>query len=1167
MFTLLHVYTPPCYTPPCLHSSMLHSSMLHSSMLHSSMFTLLHVTLLHVTLLHVYTPPCYTPPCLHSSMFTLLHVTLLHVYTPPCYTPPCLHSSMLHSSMLHSSMFTLLHVYTPPCYTPPCLHTSMFTLLHVYTPPCYTPPCYTLPRALRSSSSLPRDCFQDAFDRIPVASKMDLRTSIEECTMALNLVLNNKFSEALDLLKPWSKDSMYHALGYSSIMAMQATMTFEHKDIQTGMATIKDALQTCQRFRKRNSVVGSISSLLSKQPSDSLRDEEMHAEICYAECLLQKATLTFVQDENMISFIKGGIKVRTSYQIYKDCQNVSNLPQGVGGDSEAFRQFEGGVKLGIGSFNLMLSLLPARILRLLEFIGFSGNREFGLSQLRDGAGGHSLRSILCVLTLLFYHTYVSLILGTGEGNLVEAEALLEPYIERFPRGSIILFYSARIALLRGNFEKAVVKFQECIATQQQWRQVHHLCYWELMWCHSFQQQWTDAYRYADLLCRESRWSKAIYVYQKAAILSMMSEEEVKASGESIVDLFRQVEGLKQRLAGKSIPTEKFAVRKSRRYSAAVPVKLVIPALEMMYVWNGFTIVGKRADYTESLLVTIERAEEQLRNDPNPSEFHPDDQCLVQMLKGLCLKHLGRLLQAELCFTQVISSEKRIRYDHYLIPFSLFELGLLFKQQGDYIKATRFIEEAKHTQCAACLGPEHAESALTKGGCLFCDGMPVSTLRSRLALASSVSDPAHLPSSAPREPRRKKRREQRRPECSEFSECTPGLSPRASPTPSSPVLFSRSDQRPSSDAAGLVSFGGSAEGMDDAVSVAASESEDWSGSADPVPPSQLDSSDTRANIDTELFRVMSRAVNELGLDWVSPAEPPRSRLDEWFLPGRHQAPRQRAAPFLPEVHEELTKSWRVTFSARTRSSASSTLSTVDGAEEKGYVSLPPLEEAVAAHLCPPTAGSWRSKTVHPSKPCRTTSAIASRAYAAAGQAASALHAMATLQVFQAKLLRSMDESGPDPDTFKDLRSATDLALRATKTTAQALGRNMASLVVLERHLWLNLTEIRDADKTAFLDSPVTPSGLFGPSVSGFAERFTEAQKASSAMKHFLPKRSSSAQRRPKSTPRPERVVSQVLQPRPVAETSQHPKPAKRFPFPKRQGPRPKLTLDHEPKKPS
>ncbi|XP_028836032.1 tetratricopeptide repeat protein 39B [Denticeps clupeoides] len=547
---------------------------------------------------------------------------------------------------------------------------------------------------INGAADVDEDCFEDAFDQIPVASRMDLKTSIEECSMALNLVLNNKFSEALDLLKPWSKESMYHALGYSSILAMQAAMTFEHKDIQAAMATIKDALHTCQRFRKKSSMVESLSSLVSKQSSDRLKEEEMHAEICYAECLLQKATLTFVQDENMISFIKGGIKIRTSYQIYKDCQHVLSLVEARGGDSEALRQFEGGVKLGIGTFNLMLSLLPARILRLLEFIGFSGNRNFGLSQLREGAATHSLRAILSAFTLLFYHTYVCLILGTGESNLTEAETLLEPYLHKFPKGSLILFYSARIAVLRGNFDKAQQKFQECILAQHQWRQIHHLCYWELMWCHSFLQQWEQAYKYAELLYRESRWSKAIYVYQKAAILSMMSDEEVSRTGENVVELFRMVEGLKQRLAGKSIPTEKFAIRKARRYSAATPVKLVIPALEMMYVWNGFSIVGKHPDATEGLLITIEKAEEQLCTDPSPSEYTPDDQCLVQLLKGLCLKHLGRLLQAELCFSQVLASEKRIRYDHYLVPFTLYELGLLYKQQGDVAKATRFIEDAK-----------------------------------------------------------------------------------------------------------------------------------------------------------------------------------------------------------------------------------------------------------------------------------------------------------------------------------------------------------------------------------------------------------------------------------------------------------------------------------------
>lgn len=83
----------------------------------------------------------------------------------------------------------------------------------------------------------------------------------------------------------------------------------------------------------------------------------------------------------------------------RDCQNVLNVTQDPAGQPDSFKQFEGGVKLGVGSFNLvgslrppvhasaasscfdrvfclfqMLSLLPQRILRLLEFIGFSGNR-------------------------------------------------------------------------------------------------------------------------------------------------------------------------------------------------------------------------------------------------------------------------------------------------------------------------------------------------------------------------------------------------------------------------------------------------------------------------------------------------------------------------------------------------------------------------------------------------------------------------------------------------------------------------------------------------------------------------------------------------------------------------------------------------------------------------
>ncbi len=480
----------------------------------------------------------------------------------------------------------------------------------------------------------------------------------------------------------------------------------------------------------------------------------------------------------------------------------------------------------------------------------------------------------------------------------------------------------------------------------------------------------------------------------------------------------------------------------------------------------------------------------------------------------------------------------------------------------------------HSECVSCLGKSHADAALAGSDCSHCKIISLASLRSRIAFFSE-SDPAPraLPFSSSQGPVRKKQRgrgSQRPVE----SELTSAQIPSASLSPHrevSPVLFSQADQRPSASASDLVSFGGSDNELaDDSMSLAASDAEELSGSVTDPAPSRLPApSAAKAGMDAELFRVLSKAVEELGLEWSPPEEPSRSRLDEWLLPGRRQAPQQRPLPFFPEVHDELTRSWRSPYSARLRTSASSALTTIDGAEEKGYERMPQLDESVAAHPCSPTAIGWKAKASHPSKPCRTTSALAGRSYASAGQAASALHSMAVLQVYQAKLLSAIDESEPDPATLRELRSATDLALRATKTTAQAIGRSMASLVVLERHLWLTLTEIKDADKVSFLDAPISPSGLFGPAVEVFAERFTEAQKASQAMRHFLPKRSSSAaaQSRPKTVPtqQPAKPAPAVSAPQP-AKTQQtwgRSRSARRHPFPKRQGPRPRIALDPAP----
>ncbi len=100
---------------------------------------------------------------------------------------------------------------------------------------------------------------------------------------------------------------------------------------------------------------------------------------------------------------------------------------------------------------------------------------------------------------------------------------------------------------------------------------------------------------------------------------------------------------------------------------------------------------------------------------------------------------------------------------------------------------------------------------------------------------------------------------------------------------------------------------------------------------------------------------------IGLEVNRPPSPEPSRLDDWFLGARRGSqPRSTPVPFFPEVHEELTKSWMAPFTARSRSSASSVLTTLDGGVARGYAGIPQVERAVAVHLCPQNAATWRNR---------------------------------------------------------------------------------------------------------------------------------------------------------------------------------------------------------------
>ncbi len=118
-------------------------------------------------------------------------------------------------------------------------------------------------------------------------------------------------------------------------------------------------------------------------------------------------------------------------------------------------------------------------------------------------------------------------------------------------------------------------------------------------------------------------------------------------------------------------------------------------------------------------------------------------------------------------------------------------------------------------------------------------------------------------------------------------------------------------------------------------------------------------------------------------------------------------------------------------------------------------------------------------------------------------------MALMQAYQADFLKDLDEGeGPTPGDLAELRRAADLSLRVTKETARAFGRSMAAMVATERHLWLNLSGIKEKDRAFLLDAPISPSGLFGDAINMAVDRFQEAKKQSAAFKQYLPRRSKS-----------------------------------------------------------
>ncbi len=65
--------------------------------------------------------------------------------------------------------------------------------------------------------------------------------------------------------------------------------------------------------------------------------------------------------------------------------------------------------------------------------------------------------------------------------------------------------------------------------------------------------------------------------------------------------------------------------------------------------------------------------------------------------------------------------------------------------------------------------------------------------------------------------------------------------------------------------------------------------------------------------------------------------------------------------------------------------------------------------------------------------------------------------------------------------------------------------MFNEMATERHLWLNLSNIKGKDKNFLMDAPISSSSLFGSAVNLVVGRFQESAKQAAAFQKLLPRR--------------------------------------------------------------
>uniref|UniRef100_A0A8C1Q902 Tetratricopeptide repeat domain 39C n=1 Tax=Cyprinus carpio TaxID=7962 RepID=A0A8C1Q902_CYPCA len=531
-----------------------------------------------------------------------------------------------------------------------------------------------------------------------VEEKAEQIDDAELAFQGINMLLNNGFKESDELFRRYRTHSPLMSFGASFVSFLNAMMTFEEEKMQMASDDLRTTEKLCESDNA--GVIETIRNKIKKSMDSQRSGVEMvdglQRQIIVADCQVYLAVLCFVKQE-ISAYIKGGWILRKAWKMYNKCySDISQLQEACrrrssdqqgalasdqanhntsaerGGrvTEEVLDRLKGSVSFGYGLFHLCISMVPPHLLKIVNLLGFPGDRHQGLASLAYASESKDMKAPLATLALLWYHTVVqpffALDGSDSQAGLLEAKAILQKKAMVYPNSSLFIFFKGRVQRLECQINSALASFQDALEFASDQREIQHVCLYEIGWCSMIEMNFEDAYRSFERLKNESRWSQCYYAYLTGVCQGASGDlEGAKA-------VFRDVQKLFKR---KNNQIEQFALKRAERLRKVSLARelCILGVVEVLYLWKALP------NCSSSKLQLMNQVLQGLDEQPSLGLKH--------LLLGAIQKCLGNIKDAVQSFQLAAQNEYGRLNNSYVQPYSCYELGcvLLAKPEVHHIQ--------------------------------------------------------------------------------------------------------------------------------------------------------------------------------------------------------------------------------------------------------------------------------------------------------------------------------------------------------------------------------------------------------------------------------------------------------------------------------------------------